>query len=231
LTSSGLSPIYGYKAQARLFSSDAVIEVSEASRSQAELAIRQAFEALRRAEFNLTLIPDASATPGPIAHLQATADSGEETHLSQEILQFLSRTLDFCLWSDGAHGPLGAPLYDLRAGRQVDLPGSTNPNLRAVLDLVDCRRLMLDRDASTGKLEAGTRLDLRGFQHGYAVDRGVEALKENGITSGVIRIGSVTRGFGVGSDKRGWRVDLPALSPLSLNNFSVDLWIRALKLG
>lgn len=204
----GLEPAYGFKVEGRVFSSAVTIEVAGVPRIEAEVMIREAFAALREAESALSFDSE-SPTPGAITRLQAAAGSGQKVPLSPEVYQFLSRALDFCQWSGGAHGPLGAPLYELRAWPSAELPGSKKPNLKSVLDAVACRGLSIDRESGSAEIASGSRFDLRGFDHGYAVDRGIEALIASGITNAAIRVGEVIRGMGDGPEGRGWPVEIP----------------------
>lgn len=123
--------------------------------------------------------------------------SGDERaiELPEAVLGLLERALSFCRWSNGAFGPLGG------SGAAAD-----------------CNRLAVDREAGTARLAAGSRLELAGFARGFAVDRGIERLRERGVESALIRVGHVRRGIGggpaVGGDpeKRagpGWPVLLP----------------------
>ena len=129
-------------------------------------------------------------------------------------LAMLRRTLEFCRWSEGAHGPLGGVLYELWQ-RSLPPPAA----LLAARETSGCDRLAVDEEAGTAALAAGSRVDLRGFATGWAVDRAVDVLREHGVTNARVRIGRIERGLGPGPSGRGWATapDLPEewLEPLT----------------
>jgi thiamine biosynthesis lipoprotein len=121
-------------------------------------------------------------------------------------LAMLRRALDFCLWSERAHGPLGGVVYELWQG---SLP--SGDALGAASQTAACDRLLIDEEAGTARLAAGSRVDLRGFAPGWAVDRAVEVLRGHGAANARIRLGGIERGLGPGPFGEGWaaEVDLP----------------------
>jgi thiamine biosynthesis lipoprotein len=77
-----------------------------------------------------------------------------------------------------------------------------------------CDRLTLDPEKGTALLARDSGLDLWGFAAGHAVDRAVEILRRGQAGNGLVRIGSVWRGFGRGPGGKGWPVALPKVSGL-----------------
>jgi thiamine biosynthesis lipoprotein len=57
-------------------------------------------------------------------------------------------------------------------------------------------------------LKEGMKIDLGGIAKGYAVDRAVAALKENGATSALVEIGGDCYCLGANSEGRPWRLGL-----------------------
>ncbi len=83
--------------------------------------------------------------------------------------------------------------------------------LRAALKLVGYRHVLLDPSAQTVRFdEAGVELDPGGIGKGYAVDRMVQVLKDNGITTALIAA-STSSIYGMGAppgEPVGWRVEI-----------------------
>src|SRR5262245_38847866 len=57
-------------------------------------------------------LTDSSRPDGGLAVLNAAAGKGPQA-VDPRLLTALARALDFCVWSEGAHGPLGRDLYSL----------------------------------------------------------------------------------------------------------------------
>jgi thiamine biosynthesis lipoprotein len=81
----------------------------------------------------------------------------------------------------------------------------------AALAKVGYRHVKLDPAAGTVRFDrAGVELDPGGIGKGYAVDRMVDVLRQNGIETALIA-GSGSSIYGMGApptDARGWRVDI-----------------------
>ena len=153
--------------------------------------------------------PDGDAqAAGSLAALNAAAGKGPQA-VDARLFPALSRAYDFCLWSERAYGPLGRDLNKLWGVRS---PVAATP----APDLVDraagataCDRLSVDQQKKTATLAAGSAVDLWGFSEGLAVDRAVDILQQKGVHNGYVHIGGVHRGFGPGTDGRGWSVSPP----------------------
>jgi thiamine biosynthesis lipoprotein len=195
------------------FGTRAEIEVRGLPGDRARQAIDAAFAAV--AEVERLLAP--SSPPGPpaggLGALNAAAGRGPQP-VAPGLFTLLQRAQSFCVWSEGAHGPLGRELYDLWGARA---PVSAPPAIERLGQAVEhaaCSRLTLDPAAGTATLAQGTGLELRGFAEGYATDRAVDALRQKGATNGFVQIGAVRRGFGPGPDGKGWAVMLPPFPDL-----------------
>jgi FAD:protein FMN transferase len=145
-----------------------------------------------------------------LAALNAAAGRGPQT-VDPRLMAVLARAADVCVWSEKAHGPLGRDLYGL-----WDAAGPPDPGrVEEAVARTACERLSLDPAKGTAAVEEGGGLDLRGFAEGFAVDRAVELLREQGVANGLVRIGSTWRGFGEGPAGKGWPVALPAIPGLA----------------
>ncbi len=160
--------------------------------------------------------PAGPAKPiaGTLAALNAAAGRGPQP-IEPHLFQVLSRAADFCLWSNGAHGPLARDLYRLWGHGAVAAVAAALPaddKLAAAVKAAACGRLVLDPKAHAASLAAGGGIELWGFAEGAAVDRAVAALRERGVGNAIVGIGRIWRAVGPGPDGKGWRVSLPALA-------------------
>jgi len=150
---------------------------------------------------------------GSLAALNAAAGKGPQA-VDARLFPGLSRALDFCLWSEKAYGPLGRDLNKMWGVRS---PVAASPTqkpelLEKAVESAACDRLAVDAEKKTATLAAGSAVDLWGFCEGLAVDRAVDVLRQKGVNNAYIHIGGIHRGFGLGTDGRGWSVT-PQLFP------------------
>ena len=194
----------GWRASGQAFGEEARIEVRGLEAAAAEAVLRSAMAELAATEADSVAIS---------VRLNGAA-GGEPVSLDGAALAMLRRALDFCSWSEGAHGPLGGVLYELWRG-----PLPSPAALAAARPTAGCDRLQIDEDRGTARLAAGSRIDLRGFAIGWAVDRAADLLRDAGVANARVRLGRVERGLGPGPTGAGWapRLDLPAawLEPLA----------------
>lgn len=200
------------------------IEVRGLPQDQARTAIEAAMEEILEIEALSRVNGDAEQG---IARLNGAA-RGQAVSLDRRILALLSRARDFCIWSRGAHGPLGGRLYRLW-GLHDDSGVAARglPRGSALSEAVasaQCNRLALDPTAGTATLAAGSSVDLWGFAQGYAVDRALAVLSDHGCDNAWVEVGWVRRGIGDGPGGYGWRLTLPVVEgytqPLD------EVWIR-----
>ena len=154
-------------------------------------SVRQTLDAALAEIRDVERLTDPERADGGLKPLNDAAGQGAQT-VSPELLALLQRGQSFCVWTEGAFGPLRGPV----AG---------------------CGQLGIDVQKSQAALLPGSVLDFSGFAAGEAVDRAVEALKRNRATAGRVRIGSVYRAFGdgPGGKGKGWTVALPAFKGMS----------------
>jgi thiamine biosynthesis lipoprotein len=181
------------------FGERATIEVRDLSRQEAESAIRRAFSELDQARSDATALERATLAGKPVAV------DGQATEL-------LRRAQAFCVWSEGAVGPLGGRLFELWG---LDRPASALPTPDALTDAVasaNCDRMAIDSRTGQVTVDARSRLDLFPFALGWGVDRAADLLRQQGSADFWISVGPLTRAVGPGPDGRGWAV-APATVP------------------
>jgi thiamine biosynthesis lipoprotein len=213
------------ESQFQAFSRPASIKLLPASKATAEVAISSAQAAIAASEALL----DAKGTgEGGIGRLNGAAGGGPQV-VDGQVLDILERALSFCAWSDGIGGPLGGRLYSLWGLREPISALPVPEDLDLARESAACDRLVVDRKAGTAELGAGSRIDLWGFATGFAVDRAVAALKEAGVESGFVSIGTVARAFGPGPGGRGWAIVPPGFP--GLEQPLQELWLDDLALA
>lgn len=199
------------------------IEVRGLAREAAQAAIRKAFAEIAEIE----RLTDANRPDGGLAVLNAAAGKGPQP-VDPRLLTALARAGDFCVWSEGAHGPLGRDLYALWGLRTPAAGPPDAERLEQASGLAACGGLTLDPQNGTAALAPGAGLDLWGFAEGHAVDRAVEILRREGAGNGVLRLGAIQRGFGPGPAGKGWPVMLPRLPGLEESAGQIYLRDRSL---
>jgi thiamine biosynthesis lipoprotein ApbE len=187
------------------------IEVRDLPREAADAAIQAAAAEV----LELERMTDPGRLDGELGALNAAAGKGPR-RLDPRLFAALTRTLDFCLWSEGKQGPLARDLHRLW-GRGAEAPLAESPSpelLRQATAAAACQHLALDPRRQTAALDAGSAIDLIDFNAGMAVDRVIEVLRQHGSANAFAQLGAVRRGIGGGRDGRGWMIDLPAMGGL-----------------
>lgn len=214
------------------FGTEAEVEVRDLPAAEARQAVKAALTEI----FDLSQLTDPQGTlPDGAGALNRAAGLGPQP-VDPRVAELLLRSLQFCIWSSGAYGPLGGELERIWSERE-------NPNrpppigeLRAAVGAADCTRVKLHRQpaaaprrgkprrdgpqqdgpqqdgprqGATAEVVAGSRLDFTGIARGFAVDRAVEALAARGAGNVWVEIGNVRRARGGGPDGRGWLAELP----------------------
>lgn len=185
------------------------VEVRDLPRATAEEAIRRAFAEVAEME----RLTDPVRPEGGLAVLNAAAGKGPQA-VDARLLPLLDRAWNFCLWSEGAHGPLGRDLYAFWGLRGPAAEPGERERLEEARNQAACNRMAVDKAKGQVNLAAGVGLDLWGFAEGYAVDRAVDILRQQGVSNGIVRIGTIHRGFGPGPLGKGWPVLLPQVPGL-----------------
>ncbi len=197
------------RLSADAFGTRAEIEVHGLPRAQAAAAAENALHEI----FDLSQLFDpASRLPGSIGALNAAAGAEETMVLEPRVADLLRRGLQFCLWTNGAHGPLGGELYRLWR-RSETFPDPTE--LRQAVISAACNQLTMNfgETDTRARLAAGSRIEAVGLARGFAVDRAAEILERAGAVNAWLEIGSVWRAMGGGPDGEGWLATLPSAGP------------------
>ncbi|MDX1981422.1 MAG: FAD:protein FMN transferase [Bryobacteraceae bacterium] len=168
-------------------------------------AVDQAFEEVRRLDRMLSNYRRDSE----LSRLNRDAASGP-VHVSEELFQLLDRCQSYSQASEGAFDITVGPLMKIWGFYKGSGRLPHRAEIRGVFGRIGYRNLELDPKARTVRFrKAGMELDPGGIGKGYAVDRMVEILKEDGIGSALISAGSSSI-YALGSppNEDGWPVSI-----------------------
>lgn len=105
--------------------------------------------------------------------------------------------------------------FDVTIGPLVklwDFNKKTRPTVAEIekaQHLVGYKNIIVDAEASTVFLaKTGVKIDLGGIIKGFAADRAVAVLQENGIEDGIVAVAGDIRTFGQQIDGRPWRIGI-----------------------
>ncbi|MBE0583302.1 MAG: FAD:protein FMN transferase [Desulfofustis sp.] len=125
-----------------------------------------------------------------------------------ELLEVLRMSRELSELTGGAFDPTVLPLLGLyRTLRQT----GTLPD-RSVIDetlqLVDYRYILIEDPATVRLTRRGVGVTLDGIAKGYIVDKGIAALRANGITDAYVEAGGDLMVIGQRQDGRAWRIGI-----------------------
>jgi thiamine biosynthesis lipoprotein ApbE len=191
------------------FGLSAEIEILGAA-SESEV-LRPALHAAVAEISELEHLADAARADSAVLVLNAAAGKGPQP-VAPPLLALLAKAVDFCLWTEGAYGPLGRSVYQAWGQQAVsgETVAPTPEQLLRATSAASCNAISVDTRNARVALAAESGLDLWGFAEGAAIDRAVETLKKRGVASGLVRIGPTWRVFGPGPQGKGWLITLPA---------------------
>lgn len=131
----------------------------------------------------------------------------EAVAVSGETAAVLRAAREFADLSAGGFDVTIAPLLMLWRQQQRQIPAAAD--IQAALALVDARDLQLGESGRTAKLaRPGQALDLGGIAKGYAGDRCLAVLREQGIASAFVNLGGNVCLLGLKPGGAPWRVGI-----------------------
>lgn len=150
---------------------------------RANALIDSTFREMQRIEQLMTDYSDTSEV-GKI-NTRAGKDSVE---VSEELIRLLGISQSYSEKSNGAFDATVGPIVKAWDFLSAEPEVPSNYEIRALRQLVGYKNLSLV-GTKAFLHERGMRLDLGGIAKGYAVDRSIEILKRNGITSAIVDLG------------------------------------------
>jgi len=175
-------------------------------RDQMESAVEGAFEEVRRLDRMLS-------------NYRRDSELSEVNRFAAERPVKVTPELFRLLWACVEYSRRSAGAFDISVGPLMKVWGfykgsgrlPRKQEVASALEKVGYRNILLDSESRTVRFaQAGVELDPGGIGKGYAVDRMVEVLKENGIASALVSAGgsSIYALGAPGAESRGWQVKI-----------------------
>ena len=126
--------------------------------------------------------------------------------LSDETADLLSQSLELCGETGGALDISVYPIVEAWGfiDRNYRVPGESE--LNTLLQSTGYNKIELS--GKTAKTDSGMKLDLGAVAKGYAADKAVEIMNENGVTSGILNLGGTVAAVGEKPNGEKWRVGI-----------------------
>jgi len=180
------------------------IDPAKRGEARAKDAINKAFDEIQRIEDVYSVYKDTSE----ISRINRLRKN-EALQITDGVFNLIHKTLDYSERTDGAFDITVKPLVDLwsRAKKVNKLPDEYE--LKSVLGRVGYKNVALDDAARTIHFrEEGMSIDLGGAAKGYATDRAVRVLEENGIENALVNLGGDMYCLGKRTAHELWKVGL-----------------------
>ena len=179
------------------------ISIRGADPDRAARAAQRAFEAIRLVDAQMSI----HRADSQLSRVNAAAGRGE-VPADPALFRVLEMARDAARRSGGIYDPTILPLMRLYgfydSGRKR---WPSDREIAAALDVTGFRHVLLH--PATGALgmdRAGAALDLGSIGKGWALDRAVDALRNEGITSALVDVGGNVYGLGAPEDAPAWPV-------------------------
>ena len=170
-----------------------------------EAAADAAFEEVRRLDRMLSNYKRTSEW----SRVNQEASAGE-VKISAELFRLLAACRDYSRQSEGTFDITVGPLMKVWGFYKGSGRLPHRAEIRGVLTKVGWQKMILDPTAQTVRFEVqGMEIDPGGIGKGYAIDRMVAVLKEQGIRSALVNAGgSSIYAIGTPPHEPGWRIKL-----------------------
>lgn len=171
---------------------------------RAHKAMSSAFEAISRVDSMMSL-----HQPGSELNRLNEHAADQPFKASEELFEVISIGQRIARRTDGAFDPTVRPLTRLWGfiWKEYRLP--TDAELKRVLPKVGYKLMALDPDDRTVRFRRdGVSLDLGGIGKGYAVDKAIETLRDEGIDRAMVKAGGDLRVIGLPPNRDAWHVHL-----------------------
>ena len=136
--------------------------------------------------------------------------SSKPVRISTELFQLLAACVEYSRESDGAFDITVGPLMKVWGFYKGSGHLPHRAEVRGAMGHVGYQNILLDAMNTTVRFaKEGVEIDPGGIGKGYAVDKMVEILKADGITSGLVSAsGSSIRGIGAPPGEAGWKIKI-----------------------
>jgi FAD:protein FMN transferase len=134
----------------------------------------------------------------------------QPVHISKELFELLVSCREYSRQSEGTFDISVGPLMKVWGFYNAEGHLADPLKVRAALESVGYGNVILDSESLTVRFaKPGVELDPGGIAKGYAVDRMVDVLREDGVRAALVSSGgSSIYALGSPPHERGWRIDL-----------------------
>ncbi len=169
-----------------------------------QLAVDMAFDTMKDLNDKFSIYNRSSE----VSKINRNAGQSAVT-VSDDTFNILQKAYKFSQLSNGA--------FDVSVGSITDLWGfgstknrvPSDDEINNRLSLVDYKKILFDRSNKTVKLvDKGMKIDLGAIAVGYAVDKAVTVLKENGIGNALVNGGGEIYALGSPPKRALWRIGI-----------------------
>ncbi|MDO8366579.1 MAG: FAD:protein FMN transferase [Saprospiraceae bacterium] len=197
------------------------------SKIQAQNAANQAFAAVDSLNASMSdYLPESE-----LSQLCYTAGLGKSVQVSKDLWEILKLSRQFSRKTNGAFDVTIGPLTRLwrRARNLKELPDSVK--VAEARQAVGFENIRFKKGKKIELKKAGMRLDLGGIAQGYAADRCLKILRQNGIhraladAGGDIALGDAPPG------EMGWAIEIPSDQSEGLNSSQPHTTLRLANCG
>jgi len=126
---------------------------------------------------------------------------------SPDLLFLIERSIHYSTLSNGAFDITIQPILDLWKTKISEGEYPDKEEINNTLTLVNYSNITINNDTIAFNMH-GMAVTLGGIAKGYAVDKAVSVLKDEGYLSGLVNAGGDGMYFGTGQDGSNWRVGL-----------------------
>ena len=127
--------------------------------------------------------------------------------VSSEVAELARRSLDLCAETDGALDITVAPVVNEWGFISKDYRVPSEERLSELLPLVDYTRVSCG-EAEISLEQPGMKLDFGAVAKGYAADKALEILKDNGVKKAVLNLGGTVVAHGEKQEDKPWRIGI-----------------------
>lgn len=182
-----------------------VVEITViGDRSSAQHAMKRAFDEIKRIDDLMNVYNENSE----ITRINRSAGKSAVI-VSPDTLNVIEQSLKFAELTGGALDITVGPLMELWGFRGGKKKVPSYKELSEKLPLVDYKKVVVDKAHSSVKaVSPGMQIDVGAIAVGYAVDRAVGVLKEEGIKSALVNAGGEIYALGSPPGKHAWRIGI-----------------------
>ena len=192
------------------------------NRSQINLAITKAFQAIQRCDNLMSVYKPES----DISRLNRSGGR-EAVRVDESVIDLLRSAERFHALSGGAFDVTVEPLMRLwgfRNEKEIPLHAPSDKEIAATLDAVGFKNVSSESGNRVGLLNPETKVDLGGIAVGYSVDAAVNVLKREGIESAFINHSGDAYALGAPPEEEGWEIGIP--DPSSPDTIIIGMKVR-----